>query len=330
MMFNPGKVRRDLEEARRTHGARNWPATFDDRLTSPLPSIRDIARMVREKRPNAADRARAAAALAAPVRDVLPPVDAATTQVTWVGHASFVVQVGGLTILTDPVWSRRIPGFVTRYTPPGVAWSGLPRVDAVVISHNHYDHLDASTIDRLPRDTPMLVPGNLSWWFRRRGFRDITDFDWWESRRLGAVTAEFVPSHHWSKRTFTDTNKSLWGGWVLLAEGRPKIYFAGDTGYGGRFAEIAAHHPDLDLALLPIGAYEPRWFMRPQHMNPEEAVRAAGDLGARRVATMHWGTFALTTEPLLEPRERMVAAWAAAGRDRGDLWDLALGETRRM
>lgn len=330
MMFNPGKVRRDLEEARRTHGGRSWPATFDDRLTSPLPSIRDIARMVREKRPNAADRARAAAALAAPIRDALPPVDAATTQVTWVGHASFVVQIGGLTILTDPVWSRRIPGFVERYTPPGVAWSGLPRVDAVVISHNHYDHLDAPTIDRLPRDTPMLVPGNLSWWFRRRGFRDITDFDWWESRRLGAVTAEFVPAHHWSKRTFTDTNKSLWGGWVLAAEGSPKIYFAGDTGYGGRFAEIAAHHPDLDLALLPIGAYEPRWFMRPQHMNPEEAVRAAGDLGVRRVATMHWGTFALTTEPLLEPRERMVAAWAAAGRDRADLWDLALGETRRM
>ncbi|MDG4821306.1 MBL fold metallo-hydrolase [Asanoa sp. WMMD1127] len=327
-MFDPNRVRRRLEAARRS--ARDWPPSFADRLTAPLPSGRDVARMAREKRPDAASRRRAGRAIAQQPQPKLHEPDPNTTAVTWIGHASFVLQTGGLTILTDPVWSRRIPPFITRYTAPGVAWEGLPRIDAVLISHNHYDHLDAPTISRLPRDTPMLVPANLGWWFRRRGFRDVTDLDWWEVRRIGPVTFTFVPAHHWSRRSLADTNKSLWGGWIIAAEGQPKIYFAGDTGYGSRFAEIADRQSGIELALLPIGAYEPRWFMRNQHMDPEEAVQAAADLGARRVSGMHWGTFVLSTEPLLAPVERLATAWHAAGRDADDLWRPAIGETRTM
>jgi len=327
-VFNPSKTRRDLEAARRKHGGRDWPASFDDRLTEPLPGLRDIARMLRVRRPSAADRTRAAAEIPTATDRALPRAEPGQTLVTWVGHASFVLQTGGLTVLTDPVWSARIPGRIARYTPPGIEWASLPRIDAVLISHNHYDHLDLPTIVRLPKDTPLLVPGNLGWWFRRRGFRDITDLDWWESRRIGDVAFDFVPAHHWSRRTPYDTNKSLWGGWVMSPDGGPRTYFAGDTGYGHWFTEIGGRYPGIDLALLPVGAYEPQWFMRPMHMNPEEAVRATADLGARRMATMHWGTFALTAEPLLEPRVRAVAAWAAAGRDRADLWDLGVGETR--
>jgi L-ascorbate metabolism protein UlaG (beta-lactamase superfamily) len=327
-MFDPNRVRRDLEDRRRTAGGRHWPRTFSDRLTAPLAGLRDVVRMTREVGRRGA---RSPDARRIPVRraDSLPPAGPGSVSVTWVGHASYVLRLGGLTVLTDPVWSRRIPGAPARLTPVGVDWAALPRIDAVVISHNHYDHLDASTIRRLPRDTPMLVPGNLAWWFRRRGFRDVTDLDWYESRRLGDVTFDFVPAHHWSRRTITDTCKSLWGGWLLTA-GDSRVYFAGDTGYGRYFGEIGARYPGIDLALMPVGAYEPNWFMKPVHMNPEEAVRACADLGARRMATMHWGTFRLTAEPLLEPVERAVAAWSAAGRERADLWDLAIGETRGL
>jgi L-ascorbate metabolism protein UlaG (beta-lactamase superfamily) len=239
------------------------------------------------------------------------------------------VQIGGLTILTDPVWSTKIPGVPARLTPPGVPLSGIGRIDAVVISHNHYDHLDAPTIRLIPRDTPVFVPAKLAVWFHRRGFTRVTELDWWESAPLDGVDIAFVPAHHWSRRSLTDSCKTLWGGWVFTA-GDAKVYFAGDTGYGHWFAEIAAHHPGIDLALLPVGAYEPNWFMKPVHMNPAEAVRACQDLGARRMATMHWGTFILSAEPLLDPLRRTVDAWQDTGRPRPDLWDLAVGETRIM
>jgi L-ascorbate metabolism protein UlaG (beta-lactamase superfamily) len=324
-LFHPDKIGREIEQARRTHGGRQWPASFADRLTAPLPGYRDVLRMLREVRrtgPDLGDAARI------PVqRNGFARVAADQTAVTWVGHASFVVQIGGLTVLADPVWSARIPGVRQRLTPPGVPWNELPPIDAVVISHNHYDHLDGPTIRRLPRDTAMFVPGVLGWWFRKRDFRNVTELDWWESIELNAVRFEFVPSHHWSRRGLTDSCKSLWGGWILATPSQ-KIYFAGDTGYGHWFAEIGRRHPDIDLALLPVGAYEPNWFMHPVHMNPDEAVRACLDLGAPRMATMHWGTFVLSAEPLLAPVQGAIAAWEAAGRPRQDLWDLAVGESR--
>lgn len=311
-----------------TRSSRGWPDSFADRLSEPLASWRDMTRL-----------ARATGARPATTGDVdripvlragLPEVAPDQVGVTWVGHATFVVQIGGLRVLTDPVWSRRIPGIRPRFVPPGVAFADLRHVDAVLISHNHYDHLDAATIRRLPRDTTMLVPGGLGRWFTRRGFRQVVELDWWESEQLGEVRFDFVPAHHWSRRGLTDTCRSLWGGWMLTGPTGRRLYFAGDTGYGRWFGEIAERYQGIDVAMLPIGAYHPRWFMRSVHMNPEEAVRACLELDARHLASMHWGTFAMTTEPVTEPLTRVRAAWQETDRPREDLWDLAIGESRKL
>jgi L-ascorbate metabolism protein UlaG (beta-lactamase superfamily) len=311
------------------------PQSFADRLTHPVPTRRAVTRLLLDRgmRPDLDGVARIPVATQAR----LAAVAADTTAVTWVGHATCVVQIGGLVVLTDPVWSRRIPGVRARLTPPGVPLAGLPAIDAVVISHNHFDHLDAATIRRLPRDVPVLVPAGLASWLRRRGFHNVVELDWWESTAIGAVTFTFVPVHHWSRRTLFDACKSLWGGWVLTTAGKEaphtpgaRVFFAGDSAYGPRFAEIGTRCPGIDLALMPVGAFAPRWFMKPLHMNPAEAVRGCGDAGAARMLPIHWGTFALSAEPLLAPVEQARTAWQAAGRQVADLWDLAVGQTRAL
>lgn len=320
---------------------RLWPRSFADRLTTPLPGLRAFARLAREGafRPDP-EGLRGIPDL--PYEPApLPAVAAGTASVTWVGHASWILRIGGLTVLTDPVWSRRILGTPARMTPVGVRWEELPPVDAVVISHNHYDHLDAPTLKRLPRRTPLFVPAGLARWCRRRGFTRVTELDWWESAELGSVRFDFVPAHHWSKRSLIDACRTLWGGWILSdaragtearagTAARKKVYFAGDTGYGHWFGEIGRRHPGIDLALLPIGAYAPRWWLRDVHADPEEAVRAHVDLGARRMAPMHWATFALSAEPVMEPLHRVRAAWSRAGLPRESLWDLPIGTSRAL
>ncbi|MGW7692875.1 MBL fold metallo-hydrolase [Streptomyces asiaticus] len=311
---------------------RSWPPSFADRLTSPLPGVRALARLAREGR------------LRPPVESLreipelpfepgpLPLTGPGRTALTWAGHASWVVRIGGLTVLTDPVWARKILGTPARVTPVGVRWEDLPPVGAVVLSHNHYDHLDAPTVKRLPKATPVFVPAGLARWFRERGFTRVTELDWWEAAELpgedGPVRFDFVPSHHWSKRTLTDTCRSLWGGWVITAPDGQRVYFAGDTGYGHWFRQIGRRYPGIDVALLPIGAYEPRWMLDGVHTDPEEAVQAHLDLGARVLAPMHWSTFLLAAEPPLEPLHRIRAAWEATGRPREELWDLPVGASR--
>ena len=311
---------------------RRWPRSFADRLTHPLPGPAAFLRAARRGELLPPPRTVRQAALPyAPAP--LPPLRPGQAGVTWVGHASWVLRLGGLTVLTDPVWSRRVLGTPARLTPVGVAWRDLPPVDAAVISHNHYDHLDAPTLRRLPRDVALFVPAGLGRWCRRRRFTRVTELDWWESAELpapdgGTVRLDFVPAHHWSKRTLFDTCRSLWGGWLLTDPAGRRVHFAGDTGYGPCFAEIGRRFPGIDLTLLPIGAYAPPWLLRTVHTDPEEAVRAFRDLGARRMAPMHWATFVLSAEPPGEPQARLHAAWRAAGLPREALWDLPVGGSR--
>ncbi len=303
---------------------RRWPRSFADRLTSPLPGPGQFLRLMREG--GFSSTTEGASRIPVAPRAPLPVGDA---WLAWLGHASFLLRLGGHMVAVDPVLSDRIVGAGRRLTPAGL--DRLPPLDLLLISHNHYDHLDASTVRGIPRDTAVVAPGGLGRWFRRRGFTDVTELDWWESADLGGVLqVAFVPAHHWSRRGPFDHCASLWGGWVLTAPGGPRVYHAGDSGYGPFFAEIGSRYPGIDAAMLPVGAYAPRWFMQPMHMDPEEAVQAAQDVGARVMAPMHWATFRLSREPVLEPIERTRAAWAATGRDPADLWDLAVGESRPL
>lgn len=256
---------------------------------------------------------------------------------TWLGHATFLLQLGGLNILTDPHLSARASPFQTvgpkRWVAPPLAHHELPPIDLVLLSHNHYDHLDAPTVDRLRRQAGgsprFMVPLGLADWFRRRGIPDAVELDWWEEHRHADARLVFTPVQHWSARTTWDRNRSLWGGWRVELAGT-SFFFAGDTGYSPDFVDIHARLGPVDLAALPIGAYEPRWFMQVMHVNPEEAVRIHQDLHARHSVAMHWGTFVLTDEPLDEPPHRLRRALAAAGLTERDFWLLRHGETRRL
>lgn len=220
---------------------------------------------------------------------------------TWIGHASFLVQLGGLSILTDPILSERIFA-VRRLVAPGLGYEALPKIDLVVLSHNHRDHMDAPTLLRLGPGVRYLVPRGLAAWFRQEGLDDVVELDWWQHHDFKGVRVTFVPSHHWSQRGPFDRNTTLWGGFVI-EDGTHRVYHSGDTAYFSGFRDIGARVGRIDAAMLPIGAYEPRWFMKPQHMNPSDAVRAFQDLKAERFIAMHWGTFRLTDEALAEPPE---------------------------
>jgi L-ascorbate metabolism protein UlaG (beta-lactamase superfamily) len=201
----------------------------------------------------------------------------------------------------------------------------LPPLAALLVTHNHYDHLDAPSIARLPRELPVFVPAGLGGWFRRRGHTGVREMRWWETAAAGPLAITFVPARHWSRRRFADINRSHWGGFVVEGGGRA-LYHAGDTGWFDGFREIARRFPAIDLALLPIGAYAPAWFMEPHHMNPEQAIEAHVTLGATAMAPMHWGAFQLTDEPLCEPAERLRRAWERR-RPPGRLHVLAVGES---
>ncbi|HSP23660.1 MAG TPA: MBL fold metallo-hydrolase [Saliniramus sp.] len=245
-----------------------------------------------------------------------PPmaVDPGSLRVALVGHATFLIQIGGLAILTDPVWSQRASPFPfagpKRHNDPGIAFDALPQIDAVVISHNHYDHLDLNTLARLwQRDRPRIIAplGNAAIIQAQHPQIEVTSVDWGDAITLdgaGGASATIVtePAHHWSARALGDRNHALWASYVFRSAGHT-VYFAGDCGFGGgrNFRNIATRYPRLDLALLPIGAYEPRWFMKEQHMNPQDAVEAFRILNPRRAIGFHWSTFRLTNEGIDEP-----------------------------
>jgi L-ascorbate metabolism protein UlaG (beta-lactamase superfamily) len=249
----------------------------------------------------------------------------------WLGHASVLVRHGGLTVLTDPVLGPRASPLSfagpLRRTPSPVDVAGLPPIDVVLISHNHYDHLDAGTVRALSRRFPQavfLVPLGMKHWFDRRGIRNVRELDWWASTDVRGATFTFVPARHWSARTLWDRNRSLWGGWVVAHEGF-HFWFAGDTGYSDKLAEIGRRAGPIDLAALPIGAYAPRWFMHGQHVDPAEALRLHRDIGCRRSIAIHWGVFELADDQLDEPPRMLGEALAEAGMEAHEFMLLNIG-----
>ncbi|MFX4315750.1 MBL fold metallo-hydrolase, partial [Enterobacter sp. 63] len=227
--------------------------------------------------------------------------------VWWLGHASMLLRMDGNYILTDPVFSRRaspLP-FVgpERKTPPAISVDKLPQLDALVISHNHYDHLDAATVRHLLRRFPDLhvfVPLGLASWFRRRGAKNVTELDWWQSISWQGMTLTAVPAQHWSMRTPWNRNRSLWCGWVFESRYH-RFWFSGDTGYTPELLTIPERLGKIDAAALPVGAYAPRWFMSVHHMDPQSAVALWQQLGAPLAFPIHWGVFELGDESLEEP-----------------------------
>jgi N-acyl-phosphatidylethanolamine-hydrolysing phospholipase D len=242
---------------------------------------------------------------------------------TWIGHASFAVHEGDSVFLTDPHFGQRalIPA---RLKPPGVPIEAIPPDAFAVISHNHYDHLDQYTVETLPDSVTWYVPLGFARWFEKRD-RAAVELDWWESAKHGEWTITCLPSQHWTRRLGQGENELLWCSW-LVDSGKRKYYFAGDTGYFHGFAEIGRRYGPIDLALLPIGAYSPRWFMRSQHLDPAEAYQAYLDLGARAMLGMHWGTFDLTDEPLDQPPIEFDEVVRERGGDPTRARSLAIGE----
>jgi L-ascorbate metabolism protein UlaG (beta-lactamase superfamily) len=250
----------------------------------------------------------------------------ASPELTWIGHSSFALQDGREVLLTDPHFGPRalLP---RRFHPPGLPLTAIPEGAVALLSHNHYDHLDRFTLERLPKGIAWRVPLGLESFVRRFGFEDVAELDWWETVECRGFRLTLLPAQHWSRRLSQPDETTLWGSWVVESA-RLRTYFAGDSGYFHGFAEFGRQFPELDLALLPIGAYEPRWFMKPVHMNPQEALQAFRDLGARQMVPMHWGTFDLTDEPIDEAARVLqeLQPESATGRG-GHIRCLAIGES---
>ncbi|GAX88851.1 MBL fold metallo-hydrolase [Effusibacillus lacus] len=247
--------------------------------------------------------------------------------ITWIGHSTLLLQMSGLNILADPVWANRM-GFEKRLAPPGIHLAELPDIDVVLISHSHYDHLHFASLRGLKGNPLHLVPEGLGKLFRKKGFRQVEELCWWDQKRIGGVEFHFVPAQHWSRRTPWDTNTSHWGGWVITSAGST-LHFVGDSGYFRGFKEIGQRF-DIDYVLMPIGAYEPEWFMSAQHVTPEEAVKAYLDLRADQFIPMHYGAFRLADDTPKEALERLLAEWDRLGLPQSKLKILKHGETLRI
>jgi N-acyl-phosphatidylethanolamine-hydrolysing phospholipase D len=272
---------------------------------------------------------------------VVPAAEPGYRSATWVGQATVLLQLGALNILTDPMWSDRASPFrwlgPRRLMAPGVDFDALPPIDVVLLSHNHYDHLDAPTVRRIAKwcpDAQWLCPLGLEGLLRSFGARQVSERDWWQTASGPGFTATCTPARHFSGRGFPDRGDTLWCGWTIAADG-VRVYFAGDTARHPEFSAISAAAGPFDLVMLPIGAYAPRWFMGGVHMNPEdgiEAYRALTSPGTARppCLALHWGTFRLTDEPVEEPPARFAQRWQEAGFPDGSNWTFAIGETRRL
>ncbi len=276
-----------------------------------------------------------------------------TTQepaITWIGHATMLVQMGGLNILTDPHFSQRASPVQfagpKRHQPPGIALKDLPRIDVVLLSHNHYDHLDTTSVNGLNNQSGgapvFIVPLGVKKWFIAQGITNVQQLDWWDKTTVntatGQVDVHFTPVQHWSARGPGDRRATLWGGFAVFASDF-QLYFSGDTGYSQDFIDTQKHFAarqtaslggGFDMALIAVGAYAPRWFMKDQHVNPSEAVQIHLDLKAKRSVGIHWGTFDLTDESLDQPPKDLAAARAASSLPQEAFDVMAIGQTMKL
>jgi L-ascorbate metabolism protein UlaG (beta-lactamase superfamily) len=290
---------------------RPFPKHFDgERFFNPdasqAPGFLDALRWKLTSRPEPAAR------FVPDVEPSKPPscVEGNDLRITLINHSTVLLQQNGSHILTDPIWSERASPF-TRIGPrrrrkPGVRWEDLPRIDTVLLSHNHYDHLDLASLRQLADrgESQFIVPAGVARLLRSQSIGPAHELDWGESLPLARTTVHSVPALHSSARGIFDRNRTLWCGYVIEAADRI-VYFAGDTAFGGHFAQIRERFGTPRLALLPIGAYEPRWFMSSVHMGPEDAVRAHRILGAKTSIAIHHGTFQLADESIDTPRRRL-------------------------
>jgi len=229
----------------------------------------------------------------------------------WIGHSTFLIKKNGVTILTDPIFSKRASPFKNigpkRLIPPAIPLDAIPHIDIVTVSHNHYDHLDIYSLKKISKKHPeaiFLVPAGDEKLLKRKKIKNVYNFDWWESIKHKGFLITFTPVQHWSKRSLFDRNKSLWGGWFFNHKDY-SLYHAGDTGYSKDFIDTKIKLGSPKYAFIPIGAYDPEWFMAESHVNPEDAVQIMLDLEAEKAFGMHWATFVLTDEDTIEPKTRL-------------------------
>lgn len=258
-----------------------------------------------------------------------PPAD--DLQVTWIGHSTLLIQYRGLTILTDPMFSDRASpiSFMgpRRYTDPALSLKDLPPLDAVVISHNHYDHMDDATIEAIGNSARWLVPLGNAALLAKSGVTNVTELDWWQKTNVKDITFTLTPTQHWSARGLFDRNETLWGSWAMNFGGSDvNLWFGGDTGYNEvQFKEIGDKLGPFNMSFIPIGAYEPRWFMKNAHANPADAVQIHQDVRSDKSIGIHWGTFVLTSEEVTQPPIALKAALKEAGIPEEDFITLPLG-----
>ena len=255
--------------------------------------------------------------------------------IAWIGHATFLIKLGNTTIITDPVFSKNAGPLIfgpDRFTDPALSLDEIPKTDLFLLTHNHYDHLDKSTIRKFPfKDAKVLLPLKLGKYFKPR-FKDINEMDWYDEIKVNSdLKITFLPAVHWSKRSLTDTNKTLWGNFLIEYKGK-KILFACDTGYGNIYKDLGEKYGPIDITMINIGAYnfKPMFDKSIYHTTPEEALNVAQDLKSKKVIGMHWGTFVLSLEPIMEPRKRFKDNAENFGFNKKDAIVFKIGEFRKI
>ena len=255
--------------------------------------------------------------------------------VAWIGHATFLIKLGDTTIITDPLFSKNSGPLIfgpKRYVESAIRLNEIPKTNLFLLTHNHYDHLDYSTVRDFPhKKSKVLVPLKLSKYFTRNGFKDVNELDWYDDIKVNDLKITFLPAVHWSKRTLTDTNKTLWGNFLIEYKDK-KILFACDTGYGNIYKELGKKYGPIDLTFINIGAYDfrPMFEKSVYHTNPEEALNIAQDLKSKKVIGMHWGTVVLSLEPIMEPPVRFKANAEKYGYKKEDAILFKIGEVQKL